>query len=49
MAQGTPEDIASSRTYTGEFLRQVLDEKLLIDDLKVNKGISEKSGDSNQA
>lgn len=47
VAEGTPEDIALSGTYTGEFIKKVLNEKILFDDIKMkDKVISEGSGNN---
>lgn len=49
VAQGTPENIAVSGTYTGEFLKQVLSGNKLMDEVLVkNKVTSEESGNSNK-
>jgi len=47
VANGTPEEVAVSGTYTGEFLKQVLNDNGLIKQLEVeDEIISEESGNN---
>lgn len=49
VAEGTPEDIALSGTYTGVFLKQVLNDDRLFDHLGLNEDVVfEESGNNNK-
>lgn len=48
IAQGTPETIASTGTYTGDFLKQVLGEDQLQTKIESEDEVAEESGDNNK-